>query len=685
MIDFDKYKLRYISIEDNFINDFYKPIILETTEYKRMSGYFSSTIIDDLYDELNRTSIDESYKLKLICSPVLSIEDQVAISEGYELKKLIEENVISEIKSFKLDSLPFITRLIADNIIEIKFVATESGKGIFHSKDGLFIDEKGNRLAITGSNNETYAATHQNFETFTVFKSSDKTGLEIIDSIEKTFDRIWNNQFEGLVQCEITPAISKAFEESSKKISQSNYEPDSTERKLISKKFKLYDYQEEAINSWKNNNFRGLLEMATGTGKTLTAIACQEELQKSVENLVTFIVAPQIDLVNQWQEELNALNIDVIKCNSAEPNYRDLIKSRLLNKSSFNLPTVIITTTHTFSSNKFQGILDLYLDEEALLICDEVHSFGAEKMRKLYESLETKFDFRLGVSATPFRREESESEELISFFDKIVFQYSLKDAIENGFLNTYKYIPIVLSFNENELKNYREKITEKIKTSKSENSILKEVDRLTTTIANASTNKVNVLKNLLDENSMSDPKIVYCSPGNYNDGTNVHDKRHIKYVAKELGNHGCNLRIISSEIPGHERTEILNQFRNEDLDTLLAIKCLDQGVNLKEVTHAYILSSTDSLTEFIQRRGRILRKTPDKPTSYIYDLVMLPEAIEDIYFNPKIEDAYLVDRELRRMKEYNHAALNLNSNLSIIEEIESAYSIVLEEMHKNEH
>ena len=86
---------------------------------------------------------------------------------------------------------------------------------------------------------------------------------------------------------------------------------------------------------------------------------------------------------------------------------------------------------------------------------------------------------------------------------------------------------------------------------------------------------------------------------------------------------------------------------------MLAIKCLDQGVNLKEVTHAYILSSTDSLTEFIQRRGRILRKSENKPISYIYDLIMLPESIDDIYFNPVIEDAYLVDRELRRMKEGN--------------------------------
>lgn len=684
MINFDEYKIRYLSLRDNVMEEFYKPVILQSVEYKRMSGYFSGAIIEDLYKELSNRSFEKRYKLKLICSPILSLDDKNAISEGYELKKIIEEQIISDIKELELDSLPYITELIANDVIDIKFVSTKSGEGIFHSKEGIFTDEVGNKIAISGSNNETYAAVHKNFEAFLVLKSNENTGLEAITEIENTFDMIWNDEIEELVQCEITPAITKAFEDTSNKIIQERSGCGSTERKLINRELTLYDYQEEAINKWKQNNFLGLLEMATGTGKTITAIACQEVLQKKVEDIVTFIVAPQIDLVSQWEEELKSLNIEVIKCNSAEPNYRALIRTKLLDKSTFQSPTVIITTTNTFSSKAFQDILKLYLRTEALLICDEVHSFGAEKMRSLYKDLENTFKYRLGVSATPFRRDEGESDKLISFFDKIVFQYSLKDAIENGFLNTYKYIPVVLSFSERELHYYREQLTEKIRTSKSESSILKEVDRLTSSIANASVDKVNVLKDLLDRNRIRDSKIVYCSPGNYNDGSNIHNTRHIKYVAKELGNHGCKLRIIYSEVPVSERTEILEQFRNKELDTLLAIKCLDQGVNLKEVTHAYILSSTDSLTEFIQRRGRILRTSPNKPTSYIYDLVMLPESIEDLYFNPKIEDAYLVNRELRRMKEYNHAAQNQEENLNLILEIENAYGRVLEEMYSNE-
>lgn len=680
MINYFNYKDRYISLKDNIIEEFYKPIILETVEYKRMSGYFTSSIIDSLYNEICNSQLNKGYKIKIICSPHLSTDDHIAISEGFELKKVIEKSVVSTIDNLDNETLPFITHLIAVGILDIKFVTTVSGEGLFHAKEGIFIDEHNRKVSFIGSNNETSAAINKNFETFMVLKGNNE--LDSIIEMEKTFDEIWNNEVEELVQCNITPSISSAFERIKEKILvQKNSKQ--TNRIEITNKFELYDYQKEAIANWKSNNYIGLLEMATGTGKTITAIACQEELQRVNNKIITFIVAPQIDLVEQWYEELLNLNIKSLKCSSSEKDYKSLLKIKLSQESSFDEPLIIITTSNTFSSKNFQNIISLHLKSDALLICDEVHSFGAEKMRTLYDAQEKLFKYRLGVSATPYRKNESESEELIKFFDSVVFQYTLKDAIDNGFLNRYNYVPIILTFDKNELKTFRENMTESISVFKTDKAILKEVERLTTSIANANTGKVEKLKSLLNDNDITNPKIIYCSPGNYNDGSNVHGTRHINFVAKELGIYGCRLRMIYSEIPSYERQEILDQFKNGDIDTLLAIKCLDQGVNLKEVTHAYILSSTDSLTEFIQRRGRILRKAPNKPTSYIYDLIMLPESIDDIYFNPVFEDAYLVDRELRRMKEYNYASENKNENIKIINEIEDAYMHVLEEL-KNE-
>lgn len=677
MINFSNYQNRYISFEDDFISQFYKPIIKETTEYKRMSGYFCSSIIENIYNEIYESSIKELYKIKIICSPELSPQDHIAISEGYEIKGIIEKSIISTIENIESIELPYITDLIIKGIIDIKFVSTKDGTGIFHAKEGVFIDENNQKLGFIGSNNETSAAVHKNFETVMILKGNESAN--VIEEMEKTFDDIWNNNNKQLIQCGITPKISDAFKNTKKKLlireRQEKYG-----RKSIFEEFDLYGYQHQAIDSWINNDYLGLLEMATGTGKTITAIACQEALQKKENDVITFIIAPQLDLVEQWYQELKDLNINAIKCSSVENNYKELLKIKLSQKSTVENPTVVITTSITFTLQSFQNLLNIHLKHKALLICDEVHSFGAEKTRNLYEKLSSKFVYRLGVSATPYRKNEEESDQLIDFFDKIVFKYTLKDAIENGFLNKYKYVPVILSFDKNELAKYRESLSSTLNKDISHNAVLKEVERLTSTIANANIGKVEKLKELLDDEKKKQQKIIYCSPGNYNDGSNVISTKHIDFVSKELGNHGCRLRRIYSEIPSDERQEILRQFKNHDIDTLLAIKCLDQGVNLKEVTHAYILSSTDSLTEFIQRRGRILRKAPNKPISYIYDLIMLPESINDIYFNPVIEDAYLVDRELRRMKEFNYASENKEENLLIINEIEESYHYVLEEL-----
>lgn len=680
MINFKNYNKRYVSTESDFIDDIYKPAIMESIEYKRVTGYFSSSIIDSIYNEINNSNIKNGYKIKVICSPELSLNDKIAISEGYELKNIIEKCIVRTIQNIDDIKIPYISELIARDILDMKFVATKEGNGIFHAKEGIFIDEFGHKIAFIGSNNETSAAVKQNFETAVLFNTLEN--YDVIKSMEETFDQIWDNQNKNIVVCEITPIIRESFEKVKQKMIIRE-ENTAYNRKEILKLYNLYPYQQDAINEWTKNNHIGLLEMATGTGKTITAIACQEVLQRSKDELITVIIAPQIDLVNQWYQEYKALNITPIKCNSNEGDYFPYLKSKLLSKSSFHNPIVIITTAQTFVEPKFQNIINNYLGEENLLICDEVHSFGSSKMRGLYSNLTNKFTYKLGVSATPYRKDEDETKELIEFFDSVVFKYSLKNAIENGFLNKYVYRPIVLSFSNQELDDYRYVVNNALNSNKKDLVIIKEIEKLTASIANANTKKVDKLKEIIQEGMLDKQKIVYCSPGNYNDGNSIVNQKHIKYVAKELNNIGCRLRMIYSDINGDIRMEILEQFKNLDINTLLAIKCLDQGVNLKEVTHAFILSSTDSLTEFIQRRGRILRTSPNKPISVIYDFIMLPEPIENSSFNPVIEDGYLVERELRRIKEYSYASENKEEVDNLIFEIENAYKDILEELRND--
>lgn len=670
-------KERYLSMEDDLIYDFYKPVMYCSQQYKRMAGYFSSNLINILYEELKETDAFENIKIKIICSPQLSNSDKEDILKGFAYKKIMEENVINTIDSLNLEDegLPLITNLIMKGIIDIRFIVSNEGNGIFHSKEGIFSDFDNNKIAFIGSNNETLSAVKANFETTVIFKDTENSMM--VDSIDSLFDQIWNNEYPNLYQIDITETIANKINLINSKIN--------SQKKLIQGKFSilnkinLYPYQTEAIENWENNNYKGLFEMATGTGKTITALASQETLKKELDKLLTIIVVPQIDLVSQWSEEVENFGGRTINCNSDENNWKLKLKNEMSKlKRNKAEEVIVITTIETFKSKYFQKILDNYAIENSLLIADEVHTFAANQLVKIYDNLDKIFKFKLGVSATPFRKNETETRKLIEFFDDIIFSYSLEDAIKNKYLNEYEYYPIILSFSNEELHNYREGVAN-LNADSSEYSGYKEIEKVTSTIANVSSGKIYKLLELLKKHDVSNPKIVYCSPGMYNDGINIHEQRHIEKVQNELGNIGCKLRVIKSGVNAQEREEILNQFKSKDLDTLLAIKCLDQGVNLKSVTHAYILSSTDSLTEFIQRRGRILRIEKNKPVSKIYDLVMLPQDISSTNFYPSIEDAYLVSREMRRMIEYNKSSNNKIDNEIIIEEIQNKYYEVLEE------
>lgn len=674
-------KERYLSYEDDLINDFYKPVMYTSKYYKRMAGYFSANLIEVLYEELKETNTFDNINIKLICSPQLSNEDKENISRGYAYKDIIEKRILREIDELSLDSesLPLITKLIIDGTIDIHFVISRSGNGIFHAKEGIFEDYNGNKLAFTGSNNETFSAVKHNFETTTVFYG--KRHNTIINDIESLFDDIWNDENNNLYQINLTSEIKEKINEIDSKVKAKNIDTSQEDSLSLLDKIELFPYQKEALKQWELSDYNGLFEMATGTGKTITALACLEYLKNSSPNLLTIIVVPQIDLVTQWSEEINDFGGETINCNSESKGWQNKLKSNLNNlKWGRKKEAIVITTIETFKSTYFQKTLKNYAIKNSFLIVDEVHSFGAKQISEKYEDINGIFPYRLGVSATPFRKQDDESEKLINFFNKIVFKYTLEDAIKNGYLNEYEYYPIVLSFSQEELSQYRENFASK-DLENIGSTELREIERLTSSIANASTAKINKLIHLLKAHNISNPKIVYCSPGLYNDGINVMDQRHIDFVQRTLGEIGCKLRVVKSGVSAVEREEILKQFKLKELDTLLAIKCLDQGVNLKSVTHAYILSSTDSLTEFIQRRGRILRIDENKPISKIYDLVMLPQDISANNFYPSVEDAYLVDRELRRMKEYNYASNNNSENEIIISNIEELYTDILEEYY----
>lgn len=672
-MSFEFAELRYVSFENDLIEDFYKPAIKTSVLYKRMAGYFSSSFIDELYKEIKFAKDKNHFKMEIICSPELSEQDKESIKKGYAHKSIIDSNISNVLEnSLKTpEKLNELTKLIIDGVIDFKFAVTSQGDGIFHAKEGLFYAEDGERIGFTGSNNETVSALKYNFETTNIFKENGSN--QVLEHMENTFNKLWTNQNESVLVTGISEVLFDNITELYKKTNQKKR----TKRPIkISEKFSLYDYQNEAVRRWTENNYKGLLEMATGTGKTITALACQEKLMDNKDALATFVVVPQLDLLSQWNEEIIDLNFKTVCCSSKHKDWESHLKILLRNEKSLK-DVMIITTVQTFISKKMQLIISNYLNSKALLIADEVHSFGAEKTRGYYNVIKEQFNYLLGVSATPFRKSEEQTEEVFKLFDGIIFSYTLEDAINNGYLNRYYYHPIIVPFSDDELHKYREGIQNS--SSKNNYIPLDIVENITSTIINSSTGKVQVLINLIKETGIENPKIIYASPGNFNDSKVSYDEKHIDHVTRKIGALGCNTRKVNGLVPIQERDDILNQFRDKKLDTLVAVKVLDQGVNLKSVTHAFILSSTDSKTEFIQRRGRILRIEEGKPASQIYDIVMLPHDVEDYFEKIEFEDAYVVDRELRRMKEYNIAAVNSKENHRTVKKITEFYEEVLKE------
>lgn len=670
------WKTSYKSFDNDILKEFYSPAIKLSVSYKRIAGYFSASFLDNLVLEIEESIKNNNLYIQVLCSPFISSDDVSAIKLGYSLRNQISFLIEDTIKKISEESktLPIISALIAKNALDIKFVITKSRTGMFHDKKGIFGDSVGNKIGFSGSSNETNKAVFDNYESIVVLNNWENN--RHIYEMEEDFDEIWNEKKSDLLVVDVSNELQDKIREKSTPyfVKEKNPFP----RIDVFKKYSnLFDYQIDAVEKWVSNQHRGLLEMATGTGKTITALACYQALAEKKEKLLAVIVVPQIDLLYQWEEDVISSGASAIICSSSNPSWKRTLKNRIrrLARSKEGYLNVIVTRD-TFISKAFLEILNV-AEVPRLIIADEVHSFGSEGTRRKFDELDSFFPYRLGVSATPFRKNEAESEQLISFFNGIIFSYSLKEAIQNGFLNNYEYHVKVMFFDTEMLKKYRKMYYEN--REKIQKNDIAAIEKLTSTIANSSTSKINELIYHFRNRSQPFQSIVYCSPGGYNDTVQKYDERHIDYASKALSEvEGVRLRKIRSQVDSEERKEILNQFKEKELNVLMAIKCLDQGINLPEVTDAFILSSTDSPTEFIQRRGRILRTYPGKPTSYIYDFIMLPQDYRMSTFDPDEADAYLVARELRRMKEYMDGADNSFETQRKVEEIEDAYREVLE-------
>ena len=695
-------QFQYRSEDDDIVRDFYQKIIKVSVEYKRAVGYFSTQsllLLGDAIDDF----MARNGRMKLIASPNLSSEDIELIKNGYEKRKeFIEARVLSSLvipeDDLSKQQLSKIERMITLGMLDIR-IAFRNSQGIFHEKIGIVTDSNNDKVAFNGSINETHNGYCNNFESVDLYFSWDERDNMRIALKEKNFDMLWNNKTNNLEVYDFNEAIKRRLisyqnegllpiiEEEPSTYSIDFNEP-SIPREL---RGKIRPYQLEAFSQWVANDYRGILQMATGTGKTITAcyslVQLFKEMKEKKQKQVVIILVPYKHLVNQWVEELSRFSYEPFKVYSDIANWDKMInrECQRLNLDLKRKHLSIVTTNDSFKTERFQNILKvLKKRHEVVLVADEAHNLGAES---IFRNLPMDVKYRLGLTATPIRHnDESGTQKLIDYFNKIVFKYDLEDAINNGYLTPYYYYPILVYLDEVESDRYYNILSEfegyslkELKRLARTNSDFKEVIRLTYQIADGSINKFKAFKKQISEFKDTYYNLIYCTSVSINDGENKFPIKQIEainvYMGKEL-----NMRVhtFTAQEDILTRQSLIERFTTgNDLQGLVAIKCLDEGVDIPATRRAFILSSTTNEKQFIQRRGRILRKAEGKEFAEIFDFVTLPRHLDKVMSDGITSDAeiFLILKEYNRIKEFSRLAINSSVGMNLATELYNSYDL----------
>jgi len=708
-------KREYRSLNDDIVKTFYIPILSRSKSYKRAVGFFSSTALVKMTPGLEQL-VENGGKIQLIASPRLSKEDIFAIKEGYERRKVVEKVVLNSLKKpqdkFEEERLNLLANLISDGYLDIKIAYIKNNTiGMFHEKMGLMEDEDSNKIAFSGSMNESENGFTRNYETIDVFTtwSGDK---ERVQDKEIAFNKAWLNQDEKIEVYQFESVSDKLKGEYYKnplylkpkdplpvKVKETDPEDYLAKKNpKIPKDVTFYDYQEQAIKNWALNGYCGIFDMATGTGKTYTALGAIVHLSKELNGkLGIIIVCPFQHLVEQWVEDIKKFNIYPIigYSSSRQKKWKEHFKQAI---RSFQLGLqdnfCFVTTNQTFRSKYIQDLVSK-LNKNLLLVVDEAHNFGASYLSKTLEQNE-QIPYRLALTATLERYfDEEGTQKLINFFGKKCIKYDLKHAIEEKKLVKYYYYPILVTLTREEYLNYQdlsELIKKEVYSDHNQKVKLTEKGKMLAIkraqIVAGAKNKVDALIEAMEAYKDKHHILVYCgtSKTNYENEYSIDEdeQRQIDYITKKL-NEKLNMRVsqFTSRENMKERTKLKKQFEEgEKLQALIAIKCLDEGVNIPSIKVAFILASTSNPKEYIQRRGRVLRLSENKEYAIIFDFVTLPKSVNEIEKDDdeeKLLQCSLVKSELKRIIEFKKLAENEIDSDVIIKDIDGVYGSILNE------
>jgi superfamily II DNA or RNA helicase len=719
------FKLVYSTGEDEPI-EFYIEALMESKQLDLGLGFFSTSGFKVLNYGF-AYFISQGGKMRLIINNVLTQQDKDAIEKGQNSNflEIIEDRLVADFKAIqqtlsKQDKHFFncISWLIAKNKLSIVSIAPNDGKGIAHQKFGVFSDSNSDKVAFTGSLNFSESAFIYNLETVSCYRSWTKE-KERVDYYNGLFRNIWTGQNSRIVFIpieKIRTAITSQFPDPDiddllkTELELINQQLEDSPSSLVQKKLQrlrkrvlgrntkltLKDsssselcarpYQQDAIDRWVKSNYQGFFEMATGTGKTYTALFASLTLKERLGKCFLLVLVPTISLAQQWKEEVRKVGFrSIVNVSSLEPKWSEQLTQAF---NSFKLNTidhgVCISTYDSYKSSSFQSTLSKF-PVETLLIADEAHTMGAFQM---LQKLPFNIEKRLGLSATPHRHfDDLGTTKLLEFFnarDTPTYKLDLSQAIAEQFLCQYKLYPHLVELDQKEYESYidlTKKIAKCAHINKNQfegsNPRLEKLLRDRRNILNRASGKLKILGEIIDgikedEGSVSHT-LVYCPEG----ADPEENEKIIDIYGKFLGlEKDLSIGKFTGETPADERQQLLTDFDNGKIQCLLAMKCLDEGVDVKQTKIAIFLASSTNPRQYIQRRGRILRTHPKKSFAFVHDILAIPP---DVPAEERLLDVekIIIGQELRRYKEFASDALNYVEAVEPIKPITDKYELTI--------
>ena len=713
--DIQNLKPKYRNGLDKIGEDFVNPCLKACTFWRRTTlGFSSSTLKSwggsfvNILKEVEKIEIlaDISQFSEKDRTLMRALEHNANSSEKNKTLVRHAENIL--LTALSADKSSSVTRdhiwallhyFLASEKLEIRFAINKissNPKNLYHEKSGYFNFPDGESIAHSGSFNESDSGYQYNNESVKIFwKSKEQVIQDLIGhpddynnfkSTKRDVDADWN----GSEWVEVHKLSKETLKRIKENAPQSYPPPPSKEpdnnpiqrniplipESFNGKPFKLNKHQDRALDLWAHDDYSGILEHATGSGKTVTAIVGACKLAKDSKKILV-VTVPYQSLGDQWIDELINFNIFATKCFESAANWENVGQqafSKWRNKSKeVSYIQAYVVVNRTLSTDKFQSFINSFPKEDTIIIGDECHRYAKMSGTQYLP----KGRYRLGLSATPFRDgDDFGNAELLSFFGKIIDSYTLSDALADDVLTPYNYIPqkIYLTDDEYELFLAKAKLAGQFynkddygQISTSAQAAIGAMNR----IKGSAENKFIQLQKLIPKLDKYKQAILFCGDGSTDDDETIDGDDQIRDIEQASiildENDWISCQFTCKE-KTHQRHQILKDFKNENINALVSIRVLDEGIDIPGVGIALLIASSRNKRQYVQRRGRVLRKSDNKDKAFIYDFICLP---------PKelSQGSTLVDGEFERLIEMYKDCDNKQECVNFIEDLSTTYHL----------